>query len=205
MSIVAVEMSMSLDGFIAGPNDSPAQGLGEGGERLHEWLLNLASFRERHGGSGGEASVASDVLDEAFRNTGAIVIGRRMFDLAEEAWGPNPPFHMPVFVVTHRGRAPLVKEGGTTFNFVTDGAESALRQAQAAAGDKDVSVGGGANIIQQYVHARLLDELNLHLVPVLLGAGTRLFQPFEGGPIELEYTRVLETPGVTHLRYRVVK
>lgn len=204
MGKVTADISMSLDGFIAGPNDRVGLGLGEGGERLHQWMFDLASWREPHGLTGGETNRDAEMLDEAFSNTGAIVVGRRMFDLAEE-WGENPPFHMPVFVLTHRARETLAKEGGTTFTFVTDGIESALRQARAAAGDKAISVGGGANTIQQFIKAGLLDEIQIHLVPVLLGSGIRLFDHLDPEPIELESTRVIASPAVTHLRFRVVK
>jgi dihydrofolate reductase len=193
---------MSLDGFIAGPNDRPGNGLGDGGERLHQWVYKLASWREPHGLSGGETNRDSEILEEAFKNVGAIVLGRRMFDNAE-GWGDEPPFHVPVFVLTHEGREKLVKEGGTTFTFVTDGIESALAQARAAAGDKDVAIGGGANTIQQFIAAGLLDEIQIHLVPVLLGDGIRLFEQLGGEPIELEGTRVVASPDVTHLRFDV--
>ncbi len=205
MGKVTLEMSMSLDGFITGPNDDVERPLGEGGERLHEWVYDLASWRERHGLDGGKTNSDAEILDEAFRNTGAVVMGRRMFNLGEGPWGDNPPFHMPVFVVTHDARETVVKEGGTTFTFVTDGIERALKQAKTAAGDKDVSVAGGANIVQQYIKAGLLDEIQIHLVPVLLGVGRRLFDHLGTEQIELESTRVIESPGVTHLRFRVVK
>jgi dihydrofolate reductase len=203
MGKITVDISVSLDGFIAGPNDGPENGLGDGGERLHHWLYDLSSWRERHGMEGGRSDADAEVLDEAFKNTGAILMGRRMFDLAEESWGENPPFHMPVFVLSHRAREKLVKEGGTTFTFVTDGLESAFKQAQAAAGGKDIAVAGGANIIQQYLKAGLIDEIQLHLVPILLGDGKRLFEQI--GQIDLDRMRVIETPGVTHLKFRVVK
>ena len=204
MGKVTVDMSMSLDGFIAGPNDSVENPLGDGGERLHEWVYELASWRERHGIAGGRTDTDAEILDEAFENTGAVVIGKRMFDVAN-GWGDNPPFHMPAFVITHDAREKLVKKGGTTFTFVTDGVESALDQARAAAGDKDVSVAGGANVIQQYLSAGLLDEIQIHLVPVLLGEGVRLFDQLGAEQIELKRIRVIESPSVTHLRFRVVK
>lgn len=204
MSRLIAEISMSLDGFIAGPNDSVALGLGEGGEQLHEWMVEVSGWRERHGLEGGNASTDSEVAAEMFKNTGAVIMGRRMFDLGESAWGDNPPFHMPVFVLTHRPRETTVKEGGTTYNFVTEGIESALEQARAAAGDKDALVAGGANIIQQYLNTGLLDELRIHLVPILLGGGRRLFEHIDPGQVELQPTRVIDSPGVTHLRYRVV-
>lgn len=205
MGKVTVDISMSLDGFITGPNASVELGLGAGGERLHEWLYNLASWRERHSLAGGETNRDAEVLDEAFRNVGAVIMGRRMFDTGEEPWGDNPPFHTPVFVVTHHPRETLVKEGGTTFAFVTDGIESAFQQAQAAAGDKDVSVAGGANVIQQFLRAGLLDEIQIHIVPLLLGDGIRLFDHLGTGHIELESTRVISSPDVTHLKFRLRK
>jgi dihydrofolate reductase len=194
MSKVTSDMSMSLDGFIAGPNDSVERPLGDGGDRLHQWVYGLESWRKLHDLAGGTTNRDAEVLDESFKNTGTVVMGRRMFNFGERYWGDNPPFHMPVF-----------KEGGTTFTFATDGIESALRQAKAAAGDKDVSVAGGANIVQQFIEAGLLDQLQIHLVPVLLGDGRRLFDHIGTEQIELESTRVIESPGVTHLRFRVVK
>jgi dihydrofolate reductase len=205
MAKVTSDISMSLDGFIAGPNDSVELPLGEGGERLHQWLYDLASWRERHGVAGGKTNADAEVLAESFENTGAVVMGRRMFDFGEKPWGNEPPFRMPVFVVTHDAREKLVKEGGTTFSFVADGIESALEQAKAAAGDKDVSVAGGANILQQHLKGGLLDEIQIHLVPVLLGGGRRLFDHAGTAQIELERIRVIESQGVTHLRFRVAK
>lgn len=203
MSKVKADISVSLDGFVAGPNDSPENGLGDGGERLHEWVVGLESWRQQHGMSGGERNRDSEVTAETTANVGAFVMGRRMFDHGEGPWGDEPPFHMPVFVVTHRGREPLAKAGGTTFYFVTDGMESALRQARAAAGDKDVLISGGGNVIQQAVRARLLDEVQVHLVPVLLGGGRRLFEADDSEQMELRSTRVIESPTVTHLRYEL--
>lgn len=202
---VAFDMSMSLDGFIAGPNDGLEAPLGEGGERLHQWLFDLASWRERHGLEGGQDNRDAEVMDESFKSAGAVVMGRRMFDLGEGPWGPNPPFHMPVFVLTHRARETVAKEGGTTFTFVTDGIESALERARAAAGDKDVSIAGGANIVQQFIKGGLLDEMQIHVVPVLLGDGVRLFDDLGTGQIELERARVIESRDVVHLRFRFVK
>jgi dihydrofolate reductase len=204
MGKVTVDISMSLDGFIAGPNDGLELPLGEQGEKLHEWVYGLASWRERHGLSGGESNRDAEILDEAFRDVGAVVLGKRMFDNAR-GWGEDPPFHMPVFVLTHDTREKLTKEGGTTFTFVNDGIESAHEQARAAAGDQDVSVAGGANTIQQFLRAGLVDELQIHLVPMLLGGGIRLLDQVDPEQIELEGTRVIESPGVTHLKYRVVK
>src|SRR5215207_4447963 len=173
MGKIAVDITTSLDGFVAGPNDGPDVPLGQGGERLHEWVYGLSSWRERHGLEGGEQSQDAEVLDEAFRNVGAIVLGKRMFNNAK-GWGDDPPFGVPVFVLTHESRDQLVK-GATTFTFVTDGIESALDQAKAAAGDKDVSIAGGANTVQQYLRAGSIDEMQIHVAPVLLGGGIRLF------------------------------
>lgn len=203
MPKVTLDMSMSLDGFITGPDAGVEQPLGDGGERLHEWVYGLSSWRERHGLAGGEADRDAELLDEAFTSVGATVMGREMFDVGEVPWGDEPPFHVPVLVLTHRPRDPLVKDGGTTFTFVTDGVESALAQARVAAGDRDVSVAGGAKTVQQFLRAGLLDELQIHVVPVLLGAGTRLFDGLDG--IELEPERVIASADVTHLRFRVVR
>ena len=217
MAKLTLGISMSLDGFVAGPNQSLEHPLGEGGERLHEWAFPTASFRERHGRSGGETSVDNEVVEESVRNTGATVMGRRMFSggegpweddpNADAWWGDDPPFHHPVFILTHHAREPVTKQGGTTFTFVTDGIEAALEQARAAAGDKDVAVGGGGNVAQQYLKAGLFDELQIHVVPLLLGDGVRLFENhLANTPGELECTRLIESPtGVAHLRYRVVK
>jgi dihydrofolate reductase len=215
MGKLTLDISMSLDGFIAGPGQTLEQPLGEGGDRLHEWAYTAASWRERHGASGGERNADSDVIDESLRNTGATVMGRRMFSGGHGAWeedpnadgwwGDDPPFRHPVFVLTHHAREPVTKEGGTTFTFVTDGIESALEQARAAAGDKDVAIGGGANIVQQYLNSGLLDELQIHVAPVLLGGGVRLFDNLATGQLGLESTRVIESPAVTHLKYRVAK
>jgi dihydrofolate reductase len=202
---------MSLDGFIAGPNQSDENPLGEGGMQLHEWVFALAAWRQSHGQDGGEVNASTDVVEESLVNIGATVMGRNMFggkgpwgaDPWDGWWGDNPPFHMPVFIVTHHAREPVTKEGGTTFTFVTEGIESALEQARAAAGGKDVALGGGANVAQQYLKAGLIDEMRISLVPVLLGAGARLFDTLEGADASLECTRAIEAPGVTHLSYRI--
>jgi len=202
MGKVVLDITTSLDGFVAGRNDGLDLPLGEGGERLHEWLVGLAIWREPHGLQGGETNASSEIVEEGLRSTGAIVLGKRMFDNAQ-GWGEEPPFHKPVFVLTHTERERLAKEGGTTFTFVTDGIESAVEQAKAAAGDKDVAIAGGASIAQQCLRAGLLDELQLHVAPMLLGGGVRLFE--DGPGIDLEPLRVIESPRVTHLRYRVVR
>lgn len=207
------DISMSVDGFIAGPNQSEEHPLGEGGMQLHEWVVGLAAWREPHGQSGGEVNASTEVVEESLENVGATVMGRNMFggegpwgeDPWDGWWGDDPPFHMPVFVVTHHARERVVKEGGTSFTFVTDGIEAALERAREAAGGKDVALGGGANVAQQYLKAGLIDEMQIHLVPVILGAGARLFDNLAGAEVALECTRAVEAPGVTHLTYRVRK
>ncbi len=204
MAKVVAEISMSLDGFVTGPGDSPELGLGAGGERLHEWVVKLASWRKQHGMEGGEDTRDSQLLEEAVQNTGALVMGRRMFDHGIRHWSDNPPFHNPVFVLTHRPREPLVKEGGTTFTFINDSIENAIAQAQAAAGGKDVAIAGGADVIQQALRAGLLTELEIHLAPVLMGDGVRLFDRTAGEPVEMELIRLEQSPDVIHLRFRTV-
>lgn len=212
MSRLRFGISMSLDGFVAGPNESEENPIGEGGMQLHEWAFALEAWRKSHGREGGEANASTKVVEESLENVGATLMGRNMFGgegpWGEEPWdgwwGDEPPFHMPVFIVTHHAREPVSKEGGTTFTFVTDGIESALEQARAAAGGKDVALGGGADIARQYLKAGLIDEMQIHLVPVLLGDGARLFDDLEGADVRLEATRSVEAPGVTHLTYRVL-
>ena len=203
MPKVTADLTMTLDGFIAGPNDSLEHPLGVGGERMHRWLYELEVWRKPHSLSGGETNENSAILEEAL-DVGAHVVGRRMFDLAQE-WGDEPPFHKPVFVVTHHAHEPIPKQSGTTFVFVTDGIESALKQALDAAGGKDVSIGGGANVIQQFIKAKLLDELQVHIASVLLGSGTPLFSSDSTEHVELQCLRVVEGKGVAHLKYRIVK
>jgi dihydrofolate reductase len=204
---------MSLDGFIAGPNQSEENPLGEGGEQLHEWAIALESWRKPHGLPGGKVNASSAVIEESLENLGATVMGRNMFggqgpwgdDPWDGWWGDDPPFHMPVFIVTHHAREPVAKEGGTNFTFVTNGIESALEQALEAAGGKDVALGGGANVAQQYLKAGLIDEMQIHLVPVLLRDGARLFDNLADTEVGLECTRAVEAPGVTHLTYSILK
>jgi len=209
---VTLDITISLDGFVAAPNASLENPLGEGGMRLHEWAFAARSWREQHGQEGGEANEDSAIIDEAIEATGAVVMGRKMFSGGEGPWeddpnadgwwGDDPPFHVPVFVLTHHAREPKPMEGGTTFNFVTDGIEAALEQARAAAGEKNVAIAGGANVVQQFLKAGLLDEMQIHVAPVLLGGGVRLFED-RAQQGEVEATRVVQSPAVTHLRYRV--
>jgi dihydrofolate reductase len=213
MAKLRFQVSMSLDGFIAGPDPSEEHPLGKGGMQLHEWAFALAAWRKPHGREGGEVNASTEVVEGALANVGATIMGRKMFggeegpwgeDPWEGWWGEDPPFHTPVFVLTHHAREPLEMSGGTTFHFVTDGISSALAQAKEAAAGKDVSLGGGANVAQQYLSAGLIDELELHVVPVLLGDGTRLLHNLAGADIKLEPIQVIAAPGVTHLKYRVM-
>jgi dihydrofolate reductase len=203
MSNVIVDIGMSLDGFIAGPNAGPQNNLGDGGQRLHQWMYDVHSWRERQNRIGGETNRDDELVREAFDRIGAYVMGRRMFDEGEVGWPNPPPFREPVFVLTHEEKEPWVREGGTTFTFVIDGIESVLGQAKEAAGEKDVRIAGGADVVQQFIEAGLVDELQIHLAPVLLGDGVRLFDHIDREPVGLENTRVIDSPKVTHLGYRV--
>jgi dihydrofolate reductase len=198
--LVFADVTMSLDGFITGPNDSVDLPIGEGGERLHQWIYDQESWQKGYGREGGTTGPENDLIAEVIERSGACVMGRRMFNHGEAPWGDEPPFHKPVFVLTHEPREPLVK-ADTTFTFVNDGIDAALQRAREAAGDKDIQISGGANVIQQFLKAGLLDELQVHVVSVLVGDGVRLFDGTDR--IELEPTRTVEGPGVTHVRYRV--
>lgn len=211
MPMLRFEISMSLDGYVAGPNQSEENPLGEGGEELHEWVLKLAAWRESHGYEGGEVNASTPLVEESQQGVGAVIMGRGMFgggpgpwgdDPWQGWWGEEPPFKMPVFVLTHHEREPLTL-GKTTFTFVTDGIEPALAQAREAAGEQDVAIGGGGEAARQYLAAGLIDQMQLNVVPILLGAGTRLFEDGAGAGRDLEPILVLDTPEVTHLRYRV--
>lgn len=205
------KISLSLDGFVAGPEQSVDNPLGIGGMRLHEWVFPLRAWRAPHGLEGGEVNESSRVVEESVANIGATIMGRNMFGGHPGPWrasapwngwwGDDPPFHHPVFVLTHHARAPLVLEGNTTFTFVTDGIESALVQARRAAGDRDVALAGGANVAQQYLSAGLVDEMELSLVPALLGGGERLFDGVVDDLHGLELVRTVATPQVTHLKF----
>ena len=214
MSKITVDISISLDGYVAGPNPTPEEPLGRDGERLHEWALGAAAWRQAHGRAGGERNADSDVIAEGLAATGAVVMGRRMFSGGEGPWehdrnaggwwGDEPPFRVPVFVLTHHAREPLEFENGTTFTFVTDGIEAALDQARAAAAERDVHIAGGAEAVQEALRVGAVDEIQVHVAPVLLGGGTRLFGELEA-TVALERARVIDSPAATHLRYRVVK
>jgi dihydrofolate reductase len=211
MSSLRCQISISLDGFVAGPNQSVADPIGEGGMRLHEWVFATASWRRQHGLAGGEQSADGEVVDEVVHGLGAYVMGRNMFGGGHGPWdetwmgwwGENPPYHVPVFVLTHHPREPLTMQGGTTFTFVTDGIESALEKARIAAGEKDIAIAGGAQAVQQYLAAGLVDELYLHIVPIVLGGGERLLENV--GDPTLEPVKVIDSPAVTHVKYRVLR
>jgi len=213
MSKVRVHIAVSADGYVAGPNQSKENPLGEGGEDLHNWMLELKAWREPHGRKGGEVNENTPIFEEAHDNIGAEIMGRGKFGPPEGGpwpdepwngwWGEDPPFHMPVFVLTHYEREPLTLTD-TTFTFVTDGIEAALEQAKEAADGKDVYVGGGADIINQYLAAGLVDELEVHVSELVLGGGEELFEGV-GPDLKLEQLRAVEAPGVAHLKYRVVK
>jgi dihydrofolate reductase len=213
MGKVRFQLAISLDGFIAGPNQSVDDPLGIGGIALHDWAFALQAWRRQQGQEGGEVNASTPVVQEFQSNIGAYVMGRNMFGggpgpWAEDEpwdgwWGDNPPYHAPVFVLTHHPREPLAMEGGTTFTFVTEGIEAALQQARKTADGQDVLIAGGAEAVQQYLAAGLVDEFELHVAPVLLGAGERLLENI--GVFQLEQVRAVEAPGVTHIKYRVVK
>jgi dihydrofolate reductase len=210
VSKLRFRISMSLDGFTAGAEQSRKDPLGIGGERLHEWVVSLAAWRAPHGLEGGEVNESSRVLEEELANIGATIMGRNMFGGHPGAWsspqpwkgwwGDNPPFHHPVFVLTHHPRPPLVLEGGTTFTFVTDGIAAALELARSSAGGRDIALAGGADIARQYLSAGLVDEMELHVAPILLGKGERLFD----GVADLHGLRLVRTvaaPDVIHLKF----
>jgi dihydrofolate reductase len=212
MATTRFQLAISLDGFVAGPRQSEENPLGVGGLDLHAWAFDLATWRKQQGLEGGEVNASTDVMEAIQSNIGAYVMGRNMFGGGpgpwSEAqpwngwWGDNPPYHTSVFVLTHHPREPLKLEGGTTFNFVTDGTESALQQAKSAAAGKDVLVAGGADVVQQCLAAGMVDEFDLHVVPILLGDGERLFENV--GELKVEQLRAVEAPGVTHIKYRVL-
>jgi dihydrofolate reductase len=209
MSHVTSQLSISLDGFVAGPHQSLADPLGQGGMRLHEWAFATDTWNEQHGLQAGARSPDSEVAERMMQGIGAFIMGRKMFGGGDGAWdeawrgwwGEDPPYHTPVYVLTHHEREPLEMQGGTTFHFVTDGIESALEQARAAAGEKNVSIAGGASTVNQYLAAGHLEELFLHIAPVVLGAGERLFDGV--GDPRLEPVEVIASPAVTHVRYRI--
>jgi dihydrofolate reductase len=209
-----IDIAMSLDGYVAGPDQSVENPLGVGGTRLHEWAFALESWRKAHGQEGGEVNASTAFAERLFENVGAAIMGRNMFgggpgpwsagEPWDGWWGEDPPYHMPVFVLTHHPRETLVLQGGTSFTFVTDGMDAALAQAREAAGGQDISITGGADTCRQFLRAGLVDRLTIHLVPVLLGSGEALLDGV-GPDVRLELIGVTDAPGVTHLEYRVVR
>jgi dihydrofolate reductase len=210
MSKLRFQISISLDGFAAGPDQSLENPIGIGGMRLHDWVFPLAAWRAPHGLEGGAATASTPVVDEIQANVGAGIMGRNMFGGQPGPWNPqqpwngwwddDPPFHYPVFILTHHQRAPLVAKGGTTFHFVTDGIEAALRQARQAAGNRDISVAGGASTARQFLAAGLIDEMWLHVVPILLGRGERLFDAGLDDLHGLALVKTVQGDGVVHLK-----
>jgi dihydrofolate reductase len=210
VSKLKLRISMSLDGFVAGPEQSVANPIGVNGMKLHEWVFPLKAWRAMHGMEGGEVNESTKVVEESTANIGATIMGRNMFgghpggwDAKQPWngwWGDNPPYHHPVFVLTHHVREPLVMQGGTTFTFVTHGIAGALAQARKAAGSKDISLAGGAKAAQQYLVAGLVDEMEINLAPVLLGRGERLFERVDDLH-GMQLVRTVATPKVTHLKF----
>ena len=212
MSKLRLSITMSLDGYVAGPDQSEENPLGVGGMELHQWFFPLEEFREMHGEAGGEVNASSAIVEERRANIGSTIMGRNMFGPVrgpwpDESWrgwwGEDPPYHHPVFVLTHHPREPLEMEGDTTFYFVSDGIEPALAQAKDAAEGGDVWLAGGASAVNQYLAARLVDEIDISIAPVVLGSGARLFDGVEHGAVKLTQIRAVEAPGVTHIKYDI--
>jgi dihydrofolate reductase len=212
MSKLRMSITMSLDGYVAGPDQSEENPLGVGGMELHQWFFPLKEFQEMHGGEGGEVNASSDVVRERQANVGSTIMGRNMFgpvrgswpdDSWRGWWGEDPPYHHPVFVLTHYPREPVEMEGGTTFYFISDGVEPALAQAKEAAGEADVWLAGGASVVNQYLAARLVDEIDISIAPLILGGGARLFDGIGRDAVRVEQVRAVEGPGVTHIKYDV--
>jgi dihydrofolate reductase len=212
MTQITLDLTMSLDGFVAGPNASLTDPLGENGMLLHDWIFPLKSFREQHGQEGGEENADDALVARSLSRIGAGVMGRKMWSGGEGPWaddpnpagwwGDEPPFHTPVFVVTHHARETMTYANGTEFHFVTGGVESAVAQARDAAGEKDVRIGGGASIATQCLTAGLLDRIDLHIAPILLGGGVKLFDGVDLTRLELIETHA--SPNVTHVSYRPI-
>jgi dihydrofolate reductase len=204
MGNVFVNVGMSLDGFIAGPNDGPDNPLGDRGPTIHQWAFQQRAFREAlHLGKGGETGQDNRIAEATFARIGANIMGKRMFDQGEHSWPEDAPFHTQVFVLTREVRDPWPRPGGTTFHFVNDSIETVLRRARDAAGDKDVRISGGANVIAQYLNAGLVDELQIALAPVIIGGGVRLFDRVDRSKVALKIVEAIHSPAVTHVRYSV--
>ena len=210
MTKVRSQIAMSLDGFVAGPNQSEENPLGEGGEQLHEWVFELEAFNKTHGREGGVVNESTPIVEGMFANVGAVIMGRNMFgpirgDWGDESWngwwGDDPPYHVPTYVLTHHARDSVEMQGGTTFHFVTDGPQAALDRARSAAGAQDVLVMGGAQCQQQFLALGVIEEMIISLAPVLLGSGERLLANLGDKPPGLEQVDSIKAPGVTHLKY----
>jgi dihydrofolate reductase len=211
MSKLRFNISMSLDGYVAGPNQSSDDPLGERGEQLHDWVVRTRAFKSMRADSeDGETGLDNDRAEHWRQDFGATIMGRNMFgpirgDWGDEEWrgwwGDNPPYHSPVFVLTHHAHEPIEMEGGTTFHFVTEGPEAALEHARAVAEERDINIGGGASTAQQYLSLGLVDEMEIHVVPTLLGDGERLFDNLAGPPSYLRSLEVLSSPRAAHFRY----
>ncbi len=210
MAKLKFNMTMSLDGYVAGPRQSLENPLGEGGMALHDWAFATRSFRTRFGMEGGETGIDDDIVASWNENVGATIMGRNMFgpvrtDWGDDPWtgwwGDDPPFHTPVFVLTHHPRESVQMQGGTTFHFVTDGIETALERAMQAADGKDVTLGGGAETAQECLRKRLIDQMEIHVVPIFLGAGSRLFDNLDGAPDGYDCVELVSSPAVAHYRY----
>jgi dihydrofolate reductase len=204
--------SISLDGYGAGPRQSRAEPLGVGGEALHDWFVNTRTFRQTHGGEGGEGGIDEEFAERSMAGLGAWIMGRNMFgpvrgpwpdDSWRGWWGKNPPYHTPVFVLTHHARPPLEMEGGTVFHFVTDGIHAALDRARAAAGDRDIRLGGGVSAVRQYLEARLIDEMHIAVSPILLGSGEHLFGGLD--LLALGYRCAASVPSTKAVHYTIAR
>jgi dihydrofolate reductase len=211
MTRLKFSIAMSVDGYVAGPNQSVDNPLGEGGMQLHQWVFATRAFRAMTGQEGGETGLDDRYAMGWSENVGAVIMGRNMFGpirggWGDESWrgwwGDDPPYHVPVFVLTHHARDPVQMKGGTTFHFVTDGIEAALERARDAAGERDVNIGGGAETLRQYLKAGLVDEFRLHVTPVILGVGERLFADLDGGPSGFECVELVSSPAVAHYTFR---
>ena len=207
-----LSITMSLDGYVAGPDQDFENPLGIGGLDLHQWFFPLKAFREMHGQDGGELNASTPVVEQRLAKIGATIMGRNMFGPVRGPWpdekwrgwwGEDPPFHNPVFVLTHHLREPLTMQGNTTFYFVNEGIESALDRAKAAAQGRDVSLAGGASVANQYLAANLVDEIDISIAPLILGSGERLFDGLDRAALNLKQVRAVDAPGVTHIKYEV--
>ncbi len=204
MSKVFFSVGMSLDGFIAGPNRGPANPLGDQGVEIHQWAFQQRAFREALKlGPGGETGPDNRIVEATLKRTGASIMGKRMFEEGENNWPEEAPFHTPVFVLTKEVRSPWERKGGTTFHFVNDGIESALRRARDVARGKDIRIAGGAQVLLQYLNAGLVDDFSIALAPVFLGDGVRLFDGIDKHRISVDIVEAIHSPLVTHLRYAV--